>query len=103
MKYTIIILCVLFYTCMSQAQDPLSIVNASQKAMKVKSFEALSTLTITDCRGNERIRKSSMASKIYPDQTEKRIIKFVAPAEVEGTGILIFDHEEQADDMWIYL
>ncbi len=103
MKYTIIILCVLFCTCMSQAQDPLSIVNASQKAMKVKSFEALSTLTITDSRGNERIRKSSMASKIYPDQTEKRIIKFVAPAEVEGTGILIFDHEEQADDMWIYL
>lgn len=84
-------------------QDPVTIVKESQDAVKVKSFEALSTLTITDSRGNERIRQSSMASKTYPDQTEKRIIKFLSPAEVEGTGILIFDHEEEADDMWIYL
>ncbi|MDF1572357.1 MAG: outer membrane lipoprotein-sorting protein [Bacteroidales bacterium] len=103
MKYSIIILAILFCAGNSHAQDPLNIVKASQKAMKVKSFEAVSTLTITDNRGNERIRKSSMASKTYPDQTEKRIIKFVAPAEVEGTGILIFDYEDQADDMWIYL
>lgn len=103
MKYIIISLCVLICTGISYAQAPLDIVKASQGAVKVKSFEAVSTLTITDSRGNERIRKSSMASKTYPDQTEKRIIKFVAPAEVEGTGILIFDHEDQADDMWIYL
>lgn len=103
MKNSIIILAILFCTGISHAQDPQAIVKASQEAMKVKSFEAVSTLTITDSRGNERIRKSSMASKTYPDQTEKRIIKFVAPAEVEGTGILIFDHEDQADDMWIYL
>ena len=103
MKHTIIILCVLFSSSRSHAQDPLSIVQASQEAMKVNAFEAVSTLTITDSRGNERIRKSSMASKTYPDKTEKRIIKFVAPAEVKGTGILIFDYVDQADDMWIYL
>jgi len=103
MKYTFIILCLICCNGITHAQDPLVIVKASQEAMKVKSFESLSTLTITDNRGNERIRKSSMASKTYPDKTEKRIIKFVAPAEVEGTGILIFDHEDQADDMWIYL
>ncbi len=44
-----------------------------------------------------------MASKTFEDSTEKRIIKFLAPAEVEGTGILIFDYENEADDMWVYL
>jgi hypothetical protein len=44
-----------------------------------------------------------MASISLPDGTEKRIIKFNAPAEVKGTGILIFDYPDQSDDMWIYL
>lgn len=103
MKYLCIVLGVTLMGVAALGQDPVSIVKESQDAVKVKSFEALSTLTIRDSRGNERVRKSSMASKTYPDQTEKRIIKFLSPAEVEGTGILIFDHEEKADDMWIYL
>jgi hypothetical protein len=103
MKSVCILLGIVVCTALTHAQDPVNIVKASREAVKVQSFEALSTLTITDNRGNERIRKSSMASRTYPDQTEKRIIKFVGPAEVAGTGILIFDHENQADDMWIYL
>ena len=44
-----------------------------------------------------------MASMSLPDGTEKRIIKFLSPADVKGTGILIFDYPEKSDDMWIYL
>ena len=44
-----------------------------------------------------------MASKTFEDNTEKRIIKFISPAEVQGTGILIYDYENRPDDMWIYL
>lgn len=39
----------------------------------------------------------------FPDGTEKRLIRFHAPAEVRGTGILIYDYKEKGDDMWIYL
>ncbi|MEX0987338.1 MAG: outer membrane lipoprotein-sorting protein [Bacteroidales bacterium] len=85
------------------SQDPSEIIRASHDAVRVSSFEAVSTLTITDSRGNERIRKSTMASRTFEDLTEKRIIKFLSPAEVQGTGILIFDYEEGSDDMWIYL
>ncbi|MGW8317324.1 MAG: outer membrane lipoprotein-sorting protein, partial [Bacteroidales bacterium] len=84
-------------------QDARKIIDESHQRMKVKSFEAVSTLTITDARGNQRIRNNTMASMTFPDGTEKRIIKFNAPAEVKGTGILIFDHPEGSDDMWIYL
>ena len=87
--------------CMSQ--DPVDIIRKSQTAVKVNSFEAVTTLTIADSRGNERIRQSSMASRVFEDMTEKRIIKFTSPAEVKGTGILIYDHEDKPDDMWIYL
>jgi hypothetical protein len=103
MKYIFIIIGCAGFGVLAAGQDPVTIIRESHDAVKVRSFEAVSTLTIRDSRGNERIRKSSMASKTYPDRTEKRIIKFVAPAEVEGTGILIYDHEEKADDMWIYL
>jgi outer membrane lipoprotein-sorting protein len=93
-----------FLTAISaSAQDARQIIGKSHEVVKVSSFEAVSTLTITDSRGNQRVRQSSMASLSLPDGTEKRIIKFISPAEVSGTGILIFDYPEKSDDMWIYL
>jgi outer membrane lipoprotein-sorting protein len=87
----------------ASAQDAREIIKKSLDAVKVSSFESVSTLIITDTKGNQRIRTSSMASMSLDDGTEKRIIKFVSPAEVRGTGILIFDYPEKSDDMWIYL
>lgn len=87
----------------ASAQDAREVIKRSHDVVKVSSFESVSTLTITDSKGNQRIRKSAMASMSEPDGTEKRIIKFVSPAEVSGTGILIFDYPDKSDDMWIYL
>jgi len=99
----IVILSVMFCLSILNAQDPTEIIRKSHDAVKISSFEAVSTLTIHDGKGNQRIRQSSMASMSFPDGTEKRIIKFLGPAEVKGTGILIFDYPEKNDDMWIYL
>ena len=85
------------------AQDAKELMKKSIEAVKVSSFEAISTLTINDSKGNQRIRENTMASMSEPDGTEKRIIKFLSPADVKGTGILIFDYPEKSDDMWIYL
>ncbi len=92
-----------FFMVQVEGQDPVGIIRNSRDAVQIASFEAVSTLTITDSRGNQRTRQSSMASKTFGDNTEKRIIKFISPAEVKGTGILIFDYENKDDDMWIYL
>jgi hydrophobe/amphiphile efflux-3 (HAE3) family protein len=93
----------LFVSISASAQNARQIVKNSLDVVKVSSFEAASTLTITDAKGNTRVRQSAMASMSLPDGTEKRIIKFTSPAEVSGTGILIFDYPEKSDDMWIYL
>ena len=85
------------------AQDATEIIKKSHEIMKLNSFEATSRLVIYDGKGNERVRNNTMASKTYGDGTEKRVIRFLSPAEVKGTGILIFDHETSDDDMWIYL
>ncbi len=92
-----------FTAVSTSAQNPKDIVKKSHEVVKVSSFEAVSTLTITDSKGNQRIRKNSMASVSEPDGTEKRIIKFISPADIKGTGILIYDYPEKSDDMWIYL
>ncbi|MEZ5071980.1 MAG: outer membrane lipoprotein-sorting protein [Bacteroidales bacterium] len=86
-----------------RSQDPKELVRKSHEVVQIDAFEAVSTLTLSDGRGNERIRKSTMASMTLADGSEKRIIKFLEPAEVKGTGILIFDYPLKDDDMWIYL
>jgi len=102
-RIAMVFLLALFTTLNTSAQDAKEMMMKSIEVVKVSSFEAISTLTITDSKGNRRVRENTMASMSLPDGTEKRIIKFLSPAEVKGTGILIFDYPEKSDDMWIYL
>ena len=45
-----------------------------------------------------------MATKMYDNgATEKRVYRFLSPADVKGTGVLTFDYQNKNDDMWIYL
>lgn len=88
------------------AQNEISPVDIMQKSMdntRIKGLESKSRLDIHDGKGNVRTRVTTMASRIFDDGTEKRVIVFLSPAEVKGTGMLIFDHETGNDDMWIYL
>jgi outer membrane lipoprotein-sorting protein len=80
------------------------IIEKSRETAKISGMETVSSLMIYDNKGNERVRQTMMASKLYNQgATEKRIIRFQSPADVKGTGILIFDHENSEDDMWIYM
>ena len=73
-------------------------------ARKLDGSEAVVTMTMYSRKGEKRERQLAMATKLYDDgKTEKRVYRFLSPADVEGTGILVFDYESAADDMWIYL
>jgi outer membrane lipoprotein-sorting protein len=85
-------------------EDAKSIVNKSFTVNKMTGSEAISKLIIRDAKGRERIRKTSMATKMYDNgKTEKKIIRFLEPADVKGTSMLTFDYQSKDDDMWIYL
>ena len=70
---------------------------------KLDGSEAVVKMLIVS-DGQTRERKITMATKLYDGgKTEKRIYRFLSPADVQGTGVLVFDYETQADDVWIYL
>jgi hypothetical protein len=92
-------------TAFSFAQeDAKQIMQKSDDARTLDGSEAISTLTINDGKGNQRVRKFSMASKREPSKgLEKSIMRFLEPADVKGTGILTFDYASKDDDMWLYM
>ena len=85
-------------------QSAKEIMLKTRDVSKIPGLETVATLKIIDPKGRERIREISMASKIVDNgKTEKRVIRFLAPAEVKGTGMLIYDYDAASDDMWIYM
>jgi hypothetical protein len=71
---------------------------------KLDGSEATVKMAMVDEKGQVREREIAMATKLYDGgKTEKRVYRFLSPADVKGTGILVFDYENQADDMWIFM
>ena len=71
---------------------------------KLDGSEAVIKMSIVNDKGQKRERKITMATKLYDGgKTEKRIYRFLSPADVKGTGVLVFDYETKADDVWVFL
>ena len=83
-------------------QDALQIVDKASAAVEFPAMEMVATLKIYDEKGNERVRQIANASKQFGG-VSKNLIKFLSPADVKGTAMLVFDSDDRADDMWIYL
>jgi hypothetical protein len=71
---------------------------------KLDGSEMISSLIIVNAKGQKRVRKTAAISKLYDNgKTEKRLIRFLAPADVKGTGLLSYDYEKKDDDIWFFL
>ncbi|MCP4600806.1 MAG: outer membrane lipoprotein-sorting protein [Proteobacteria bacterium] len=71
---------------------------------KLDGSEAVSKMEIYNAKGEKRVRKIAMVTKLVDKgETEKRLIRFLSPADVKGTGLLTYDYERENDDMWLYL
>lgn len=97
---------ILVSTCLL-AQEELTgrqIMDRAFDVVKLDGSEAVSTLTIIDSKGRERVRQIAMVSKLFDNgDTEKRLLRFLFPADVKGTGLLVFDYENKDDDMWLFM
>lgn len=105
MKKKVLILALLVPLLQVSAQLPAAeeIMNKSRELSLAGSLSANLSLTITEKSGAIRNRTISLTSKSYPDGTEKRLIKFLEPADVRGTAMLVNDLQKVSDEMWIYL
>lgn len=62
------------------------------------------TMTLTNDRGDQRVRSIKQFTKDYGD-VEKKIMFFLAPADVRDTSFMNWSYDEEGrdDDQWIYL
>ncbi|MDD4149427.1 MAG: outer membrane lipoprotein-sorting protein [Bacteroidales bacterium] len=103
MKKSIIILSlILLASVFVNAQDAKALMKKSNDAVSADVMEMTSTLKIYDNKGNVRTRQVSNITKKF-GAVRKTMMKFLAPADVKGTAMLIFDYEDKDDDMWVYL
>jgi hypothetical protein len=106
-KVYAVILSIVFSVAILNAQASLTGKQIQQKsieATRVAGVEAVATMTIIDGKGCQRVRKLAQISKLYDNgQTEKKLIRFLAPADVKGTGFLTFDYREKDDYKWLYM
>jgi hypothetical protein len=87
----------------AQLPDAGQIMNKSRDLSLTGSMSATISLTITEKSGSTRNRKIAMTTKSFKDGLEKRFIKFMEPADVRGTAMLVVDNKDIADEMWVYL
>jgi hypothetical protein len=61
-------------------------------------------MTLIDKNSHERVRKITSYIKDFGEDTY-RIMSFQSPADVQGTGFLTYDYDDNArdDDQWLYL
>ena len=102
------ILSTLLFVCSTLiAQEEFTakqIIDRSNEVRKVAGMESVATLTIVDSKGRERVRKTAQVTKLYDNgDTEKKLVRFLSPADVKGTGLLTFDYEDKDDDMWLFM
>ena len=103
---TALLTLLLAYSALTAQEDLTAkqIAYRSFETTKLAGSEAVSTMTIMDSKGRKRIRKVAQITKLCDKgDTEKKLIRFLAPADVKGTGLLTFDYKEQDDDMWLYM
>jgi len=102
MKQVCITLAILIMGFTLKAQDAREISKRSSNAISLDAMEMVSTLKIISANGDERVRTMSTATQKF-GEVSKMMMKFIEPADVRGTTILIFDNENKDDDMWIYM
>ena len=91
------------FQAVAQQPDAALIMSRSRELSLTGSMSANINLSITEKGGASRYRTISMTTKNYPDGLEKRFIKFIEPADVRGTAMLVIDNKNIPDEMWIYL
>lgn len=101
-----ILIIVLLFTFILSAENPngREVADKGKQVTKIAGTEALQTLIIRDDKGRERVRKLAGVTKLYDNgDTEKKLMRFLSPADVKGTGLLTYDYEKEDDDMWLYM
>lgn len=92
-------------TAIGQATpDAREIMEKNFFASKVSTLRVDSTMTLINARGQRRERANTALIKLQANGVDSKfVLKFSAPADIRGTGVLQIEHSDGEDDLWIYL
>lgn len=91
---------------LAQAEElsPLTIMERNLAATKVQDSVSEATFTLINRDGEQRVRRTIGYTKLQPNGTDNmRTVRFLSPADINGTATLLIEHADRDDDMWIYL
>ena len=88
----------------AHALSPVEIMERNFVVTKYPDSTSETTMTLTNKSGKQRVRKTFGTTKLEPNGVDnKRMTRFLEPADVKGTVSLLIEHSEKDDDIWIYL
>ena len=86
------------------APDAAELMERNAAVTRFATSSASAEFVLESKDGGRRTRQAQMASKLLPDgRHTMRLVRFVAPADIRGTGILLIERAGAEDDMWVYL
>jgi outer membrane lipoprotein-sorting protein len=105
MKTTIIFFLFLISSFTSRALEysAYEIMEKSDEQSSAKDESMLLTMGLVNSKGKEMVRKIEQITRQDNNKNRSLIIKFLAPADVKGTGFLSLEHKDREDDQWLYL
>ncbi|MBQ4377767.1 MAG: outer membrane lipoprotein-sorting protein [Treponema sp.] len=92
----------------AQSLTGYDIMKKNDEVPQAKTASFTATMTLTDKKGQTRVREVIEKSKDF-GTVKKSVIVFTTPKDVSGVGYLMFDYDEEADgtkkdtDSWLYL
>ncbi len=100
----VLLTCLLFPLSGQDEPSPKEIIQKSKEGRIFNTMEAVSVFKTINKDGREKVSKILILSKLSDDGSlEKRRINIIEPVDMKGTHILIFDHKDKPDEMWVYM
>ncbi len=87
----------------AQAPDATEIMTAALTRSAWKDMQADMKLILRTGRGEERVREVAFFSKDSEDGLSRMLMRFLAPADVKGTGFLTLETPSGDDERYLYL
>ena len=94
----------LFAVAVSAQPSSDELMRKNFHATKVSGFVGEVTMTLISDRGEQRLRKMSIRSKLKGNGVDSAVMtRFVQPGDIKGTGFLQIENSAGDDDIWVYL
>jgi hypothetical protein len=85
------------------AQSALDVMKKEREVQRSKDDEETQTMKLVDKQGASKQRRITRWSLQGPNYLFKSMIRFLAPRDVENTGLLTWEAKDGNDDQWLYL